>query len=271
MGNLPVPAPKAAAFFDLDKTIIATSSTLAFSRPLTQAGLISRASALKSAYAQLLFTLSGADAKQVERMRAAITEMVAGWDVEQVRAIVDETLHELIDPRIYEEAAALIAEHQAAGRLVVVVSSSGEDVVGPIADMLGADVTVATRMVVDDGKYTGEIAFYAYGEGKAQAIHTLAQMRGLRLDECYAYSDSITDLPMLEAVGHPHAVNADRQLRKVATERQWPILDFARPVPLRPQISASKPLIAGAAVGVGVGAAAIGLAVRAANRRRPTG
>jgi phosphoserine phosphatase len=148
--------------------------------------------------------------------------------VQQVNEIVAETLHELIDPLVYAEAVALFDEHHAAGRDVVLVSSSGEEVVGPIGDMLGVDHVVATRMEVQDGRYTGEIAFYAYGEHKATAVHALAEEHGYDLAACYAYSDSATDLPMLEAVGHPHAVNPDKGLRRVAVERGWPVDDFRR-------------------------------------------
>jgi phosphoserine phosphatase len=150
--------------------------------------------------------------------------------VAQVREIVSETLHELIEPLVYEEALDLFAVHRAAGREVVIVSSSGDEIVGPIGEMLGVDRVIATRMVVADGKYTGEIAFYAYGQNKATAIAELAQEQGWDLADCYAYSDSATDAPMLEVVGHPVAVNPDRALRKEALERDWPVRSFARPV-----------------------------------------
>src|SRR6476646_11003091 len=157
-------------------------------------------------------------------MRAYLTSMCAGWDVAQVRDIVSETLHEIIDPIVYVEAVELIGMHKVAGGDVVIVSSSGEEVVGPIGAMLGADHVVATRMVVADGKYTGEIELYAYGAEKATAVRELAEQRGYDLAASYAYSDSVTDVPMLEAVGHPFAVNPDRALRRVAAERDWPTL-----------------------------------------------
>ncbi len=165
---------RSAAFFDLDKTIIAKSSVLAFGRPFYHGGLINRRAVLRSAYAQFVFALAGADEDQIERMRAYLTSMCAGWDVAQVRDIVSETLHEIIDPIVYDEAVELIGMHKAAGRDVVIVSSSGEEVVGPIGAMLGADHVVATRMVVADGKYTGEIELYAYGAEKAVAVRALA-------------------------------------------------------------------------------------------------
>ncbi len=197
------PSPRTAAFFDLDKTIIAKSSTLAFSKPFFAQGLINRRAVLKSSYAQFLFLLSGADHDQMDRMRVHLTNMCTGWDVEQIKSIVNETLHDIVTPLVFAEAADLIASHKLCGRDVVVVSASGEELVAPIARALGATHAMATRMVVEDGKYTGEIGFYCYGEGKVQAIRELAAREGYPLEHCYAYSDSITDMPMLEVVGHP--------------------------------------------------------------------
>ncbi|HEU0041215.1 MAG TPA: HAD-IB family hydrolase [Jiangellaceae bacterium] len=263
-------ARRTAAFFDLDKTIIAKSSTLAFSRSFYQGGLINRRAVLRSAYAQFVYLVGGADHDQMERMREYLSGLVTGWDVQAVKDIVAETLHTIVDPIVYDEAVTLIEEHHLAGRDVVVVSSSGAEVVEPIAEMLGADSTVATRMIVGpDGKYSGEIEYYAYGETKAAAIREMAEARGYDLTRSYAYSDSSTDLPMLEAVGHPYVVNPDRALRKVAAERGWPALVFSKPVALRQRAStlrdAPKPAIAAAAIGAG--AAAAGLAWYAVRRR----
>ena len=257
-----------AAFFDLDKTVIAKSSTLAFGKPFYQGGLVNRRAVLKSTYAQFVYLVAGADADQMDRMRDYLKTLCAGWDVAQVRQIVDETLHDLIDPLVYDEAVDLIEEHKAAGRRVVIVSSSGEEVVGPIGEMVGADEVVATRREIADGKYTGEIAFYAYGSGKADAIRELAERHGWDLAECWAYSDSFTDLPMLEVVGHPVAVNPDKALRRVAAEREWPVREFKRPVSLGSRLASRAPkptpnVLAGAAVGVGAAA----LAVRYYRRR----
>jgi HAD superfamily hydrolase (TIGR01490 family) len=262
-----VPAPT-AAFFDLDKTIIAKSSTLAFSKPFFQSGLLNRRTVLRSAYAQFVFALSGADEDQMERMRAFITSMCAGWNAQQVRDVVTEALHESIDPLVYDEAVRLIDEHKAAGRAVVIVSASGEELVAPIAAMLGADLMVATQMVVEDGRYTGEIAHYVYGPAKADAIRDLATARGYDLEQSYAYSDSITDVPMLEIVGHPTAVNPDRGLRKVATEREWPIVAFNNAVPLRQRIAGLRPTPATTTVTLlGLGVAGVAIAWYAHHRQ----
>src|SRR3954462_14992758 len=222
-----------AAFFDLDKTIIAKSSTLAFSKPFQAGGLISRRAVLRSAYAQFVYLVGGADHDQMEKMRAFMSQLCAGWDVATVREIVADTLHNIVDPLVYDEAVSLIEEHQLDGRDVVVVSASGGEVVEPIAEMLGADRVVATRMEIADGHYTGEIEYYAFAAEKARAIEDLAATMGYDLAESYGYSDSVTDVPMLEAVGHPHAVNPDKELRRVAPERGWPAPAFRRPAPPR--------------------------------------
>ncbi|WP_073684673.1 HAD-IB family hydrolase [Mycobacterium sp. SWH-M1] len=249
---------RTAAFFDLDKTVIAKSSTLAFSKPFFSQGLMNRRTVLKSAYAQFLFTMSGADHDQMDRMRAHITTMCAGWDVEQVKSVVGEALHDIVDPLVFAEAADLISDHKLCGRDVVVVSASGEEIVGPIARALGATHAMATRMVVEDGRYTGDIAFYCYGEGKAEAIRALAAREGYALEHCYAYSDSITDLPMLTTVGHPTVVNPDRALRKEAAARDWPVRSFSKPVSLRDRLPAPSGAAVATTAAVGVSALAAG-------------
>jgi HAD superfamily hydrolase (TIGR01490 family) len=272
------PGPRAAAFFDLDKTVIARSSTFAFSRPLYAGGLINRRAVLRSTYAHFVYLVGGADHDQMERMRRYLSSMVAGWDVPLVQSIVAEALREIIEPAVYREALDLVAEHQAAGRDVVLVSTSGSEIVEPIAAMLGADAVIATRMTIEDGRYTGDIAFYAYRENKATAIRELAVRHGYRLEESYAYSDSATDVPMLEAVGHPYAVNPDRALRREAAVRGWPVLDFTSPAPLRRRLTdhlehvprpGARALVPAAVAALTAGAALAWVALR--RRPLPTG
>ncbi|MFI9720722.1 HAD family hydrolase [Streptomyces sp. NPDC052396] len=264
--------PRTAAFFDLDKTVIAKSSTLTFSKSFYQGGLINKRAVLRTAYAQFVFLAGRADHEQMERMREYLSELCRGWNVQQVREIVAETLHELIDPIIYDEAASLIEEHHAAGRDVVIVSTSGAEVVEPIGRLLGADRVVATRMAVEDGAFTGEVEYYAYGPTKAEAVRELAESEGYDLAGCYAYSDSVTDIPMLESVGHPHAVNPDRALRREALTRDWPVLTFSRPVRLKRRLSSlprpsTSTLVT---VAVGTAAATAGLLWLAGRRRGNT-
>ncbi len=261
------PVVRSAAFFDLDKTIIAKSSALAFGRPFYKDGLISRREMVKAAYAQVVYRIGGADDAQMARLRDHIANLCKGWRVDQVSQIVNETLHELISPYIYAEAATLIDEHRAAGRDIVVVSSSGEEMVRPLADQLGIDSVIATRMVVKDGRYTGEVEYYAAGPTKAEAARDLARQRGYDLSTCYAYSDSVSDVPLLETVGNATVVNPDRGLRRVASERGWPVLEFRHPIPLSRRLR-DRPAVpvTAAAIGLGVGLA-IGLAIYGRHRR----
>jgi HAD superfamily hydrolase (TIGR01490 family) len=245
-----------AAFFDLDKTIIAKSSALAFSRSFYSGGLLDRRSALRSTYAQLTFLLGRADHDQMERMREFLSRMVTGWHVETVRDIVAETLHSIIDPLVYDEAVTLIEEHHLAGRDVIIVSASGAEIVEPIGELLGVEDVIASRLAVQGGRYTGEIEFYAYARNKAEAMRALAVRRGYDLRRSYAYSDSMTDLPMLEAVGHPHVVNPDRELRRLARDHDWPVLGFSRPVALRSRMRLPR----GRRTALAVGTAALLLA-----------
>jgi HAD superfamily hydrolase (TIGR01490 family) len=248
------PVGPSAAFFDLDKTVIAKSSALAFGRPFYRDGLISRRDVVKSAYAQLMFRLGGTDEQTMARTRDYLAALCKGWRVEQVQQIVAETLDELINPYVYAEAATLIAEHQAAGRDVVLVSASGDEMVRPIGELLGVTDVIATRMSIVDGRYSGEVEFYAAGPRKVDGVRELAAERGYDLADCFAYSDSSSDLPLLGSVGHPSAVNPDRALRKIAVENAWPILEFRHPVPLGRRLR-DRPAVpvAAAALGVGLG------------------
>lgn len=252
---------RVAAFFDLDKTIIATSSSAAFSRPFQRGGLLSRRAMLRAALVQAVFLLGRADAAQTERLRRHLSAMVVGWDVAQVSAIVAETVEEYIEPTVYAEALALIEDHHALGHDVVVVSASAAEIVEPIAALLGADHVVATRLEVVDGRYTGEIAYYAYGEAKAEAARRLAASEGYDLAASAAYSDSITDVPLLDCVGSAAVVNPDRVLRRLARERGWDVLTFRRPVTLRPRLPRTRRTVPVVAAVV-VGGAVVALALR---------
>ena len=250
-----------AAFFDLDKTIIARSSPLALGRSFFREGLISRSFLLKSIYAQLVFQITGADENKMEKVREAAAKLTVGWEVDRVRQIVNDVLEEVVTPLIYAEALELIHDHRAAGRVIFLVSSSPEEIVEPLAGMLRIDRFIATKARVEDGRYTGDLEFYAYGPQKAEAIRAVADDLGIALKDSFAYSDSVTDLPMLEAVGNPVAVNPDKDLRRIALEREWRIEAFRNPVSLRdrlPQLRRPEPTL-----GNGIAAATTVAAVAA--------
>jgi HAD superfamily hydrolase (TIGR01490 family) len=228
---------KAAAFFDLDKTLIARSSTLVFGRTFMRDGLLSPTTVVKGLYAQAVYQLVGADHAKMEQMRRAVLDLTTGWEAERVRRLVLETMEEVVAPLVYQEALDLFEEHRGAGRDLWIVSSSGEEIVVPFAGFLGVGNVIATRSGVDDeGRYDGTLEFYAYAANKATAIRQVAEARGYDLADCYAYSDSITDLPMLMAVGHPTAVNPDRELRAAAEAMGWPTRFFASPVSIRDRL-----------------------------------
>lgn len=218
-----------AAFFDLDKTIIAGSSTLALGMPLYRCGLLTRKLLARAAYARAVYRLRGADHDRMERMRSELTNLVRGWHAAEITRVIEQATPEAIGPLIYPEAVRLIEEHKAAGHEVWLVSSASDDIVRSVGELLGVTNVIATRMVVDQGRYTGDIEFYAYADQKADAIRELAARHGYQLADSYAYSDSITDQPMLAAVGRPYAVNPDRRLRTVAIRQGWPVMDFGRP------------------------------------------
>jgi HAD superfamily hydrolase (TIGR01490 family) len=250
-----------AAFFDLDKTVIAKASMVAFGRPLYKAGMISRWLVARALWSQFVFQQLGADEERMQKFRASALRITRGWDQAHISAIVRDTLTEVIDPIVYDEALDLIHEHRAAGRRVYLISASPEEIVAPLAQYLGVDEAIASRAKLDDqGRYTGEVEFYSYGPYKAEAILEAAMIHDIDLAASYAYSDSATDLPMLETVGHPVAVNPDRDLARIARDRGWEIRQFRNGVPLRERVNMPPAgrTAAGLATVVGLGLAMAG-------------
>ena len=246
-----------AAFFDLDKTVIAKASMAAFGRSFYREGLISRRLVARSIWAQVVYMHLGASEEKLARMRESVLALTKGWEHERVRSIVAEALQVVIEPIIYSEALDLIELHRAAGRLVCIVSASPVEIVDPLGGYLGADHVIASRAEVDDdGRYTGRMDRYAYGPFKAAAMRDLANELGIDLAASYGYSDSFTDLPMLEAVGHPVVVNPDRDLARAARQRGWEVRHFVRPVRLRDRVPV--PPAAPTAAGGVVAALAVG-------------
>ncbi|GAB3944489.1 HAD family hydrolase [Corynebacterium tapiri] len=223
-----------AAFFDLDKTIIATSSALAFGREFMHNGLVTRAEAMHFSLVKASYLVSGQTSEQMDTTRDQLTALVAGWDVDEVQRITTEAMHSVVTPVIYAEARDLIRQHREAGRDVVIVSASVTHLVHPIAAELGIapEDVIASELEVEQGRFTGEVLAYLKGPAKAEAMRAMAERRGYDMAGSYAYSDSATDVPMLEQVGNPVAVNPDRALKKAALERGWTIRSFKDPVPL---------------------------------------
>jgi len=258
-----------AAFFDLDKTVIAKASMVAFGRSFLREGLVSRRMVLRALYGQLVYMHLGASEEKLARVRESALRLTKGWEQARVREIVRDALENVVEPIIYREAADLIEEHKAAGREVYIVSASPEEIVAPLAEYLGVDGAIASRAKIDEnGRYAGEMEQYSYGPFKAEAMTELATRRGIDLAESYAYSDSYTDAPMLEVVGHAFAVNPDRVLSKLAKERGWEILSFTHPVRLRDRLPMPPPGPT-AAVGGALVAAGVGTWIALRGRRKP--
>ncbi len=264
-----------AAFFDLDKTVIAKASMLAFGPPFYKEGLISRRTAIRSAYAQLVYHHLGANDQKLARLRETVLALTKGWDQNLVTQIVTKTLSERVEPLIYQEALDLMEYHRSQGRLIFLISASPIEILAPLGDFLNVDGVIGSKSKIDpDGKYTGEMEFYAYGPYKVDAMREIAEEQGLSLEDSYAYSDSYTDIPMLEAVGHPVAVNPDRVLTKRAKENGWEILTFTKPVHVKPterRGGKTQTLAAGAAaVAVATLATATGVALKRQRQARST-
>ena len=171
-----------AAFFDLDKTVIDRASIAAFGRPFLKGGLINRRMVARAAMSQLIYLYFGADEERLVRVRESMLALTKGWDRAQVRQIVRETMLQTMEPIMYAEALELMELHRAAGHRVYLVSASPEEIVLPLADLLGVDGAICSRGEVDEqGCYTGRMAFYAYGESKATAMRELAERTGLDL------------------------------------------------------------------------------------------
>jgi HAD superfamily hydrolase (TIGR01490 family) len=216
----------AAAFFDLDRTLLRRSSALALAGTFRQRGLISRRQLAKAAAWQMLFALRGASHESVRRAAEDGLILLRGFKPEDMRDLVASAMEPILRPLVYAESLRLVEQHRERGEPVFIVSATLQEIVEGIADELGFDGALGTICEVRDGVYTGHALRALHAENKAICIRELAAERGFDLAACTAYSDSHTDVPFLEAVGHPVVVNPDRQLRRIAHERDWPILEF---------------------------------------------
>jgi HAD superfamily hydrolase (TIGR01490 family) len=209
--------------------------------------MISRWLMLRALWSQLIFQYFGAGEEKMRKFRESALRITRGWDQERIRTIVADTLTDVIEPIVFEEALELIRDHQQAGRKVFIISASPQEIVEPLGRYLGVDGAIGTRARIDaDGRYTGEVEFYSYGPYKAEAILETANWEDIDLTKSFAYSDSITDLPMLEVVGHPVVVNPDRELARIAREKEWEVRLFRIGVPLRERVPMPPPRLAAA-------------------------
>lgn len=219
-------AGRAAAFFDLDRTLMAGSSAFEFGRAAYRAGLLTRRQMANSAFENLRFRLVGSTDGRTDQLRERMGGLLEGVNQRDVHRLAPDILTGLL-PRLYPQMLEEAWAHQDAGRPIFICTAASSEVAELLATILGFDGGVGTVPEVVDGQYTGgTIGPFTYREGKAQAIRSLAEREGIDLAASYAYSDSESDLPMLRAVGHPVAVNPDRPLAKIAADEGWQVKRF---------------------------------------------
>ncbi len=218
----------AAAFFDLDRTLIRRSSALALAGSFRERGMISRRQLAHAAYWQLIFVARGADEQAIRGVAERGLHVLRGFRPREMQDLVADAMEPVLKPLVYAEPLALVEQHRERGELVYIVSAALQEIVDALAAELELDGALGTICEVEDGRYTGRAVRVLHGAEKADAVRELAGREGIDLAASTAYSDSDSDRPFLEAVGHPVAVNPDRPLRVTAAERGWPVLDFGR-------------------------------------------
>jgi HAD superfamily hydrolase (TIGR01490 family) len=242
---------RAAAFFDLDRTLLRRSSTLAGS--FRDYGVIGHLDLAKAAFWQLLFVARGAGAETVRKASEDGLMLLKGFTPEQMRALVGGAMEDVLRPLVYAEPIRLLDRHRDRGEPVYIVSAALQEIVDALAAELGFDGALGTVCEVEDGVYTCRSLRSLHGDHKAAALVELAEREGFDLAASTAYSDSHTDLPFLEAVGNPVAVNPDRELARIAAERGWEVLTFSERLhPAVPRrvvpVVVALPLAVGAAI-----------------------
>jgi HAD superfamily hydrolase (TIGR01490 family) len=243
-----------AAFFDLDRTLLRRSSALALAGGFRQHGVIGRGQLAKAAAWQLLFAARGASAETVRKAAEDGLMILKGFGVAELRGLVRDAMEPVLKPLVYQEALALVEQHRGRGEPVYIVSATLQEIVEELANELGFDGAVGSTCEIADGVYTGASLRACHGAGKAAAIRDLAAAHGYDLAASTAYSDSHTDLPFLEAVGYPVAVNPDRELRRIAEERGWDVVAFAE-LAYPPGPRRLNPALVGIPLVLGAGAA----------------
>jgi HAD superfamily hydrolase (TIGR01490 family) len=225
-GEQAAPGGAVAAFFDLDRTLVAGSSGFYWARAAMDAGMISRRRMASIVIENARFRIGGSTDESTDRVRAQIAQLIAGQRAIDMRRMMPEVLAGVL-PRLYPQMLRLAYDHQDAGRQVFIATAASQEMASMLSHVLGFDGGIGSRSEVVDGLFTGRDAdVFAYRDGKAKRIRALAQERGIDLAASYAYSDSESDLPMLRLVGHPVAVNPDAELARIAVEEGWETLRF---------------------------------------------
>lgn len=231
MSELPTIPPhgQAAAFFDLDRTLISGSSAFTFAVAAWRDEMMPTRALVRDGVSALSFKLFGDHSGDTaDKVRERILGAVVGQEQSRLIGLNETVLPKLLG-RVRPESRELVESHHRLGRATYIVSAAPREIVEPLAKALGMTDGIGTVGEVSEGRYTGELTGpFCYGQGKVAAITELARWEGFDLQQCYAYSDSISDLPMLEAVGHPVAVNPDSKLERIARRRNWPVVIFAR-------------------------------------------
>ncbi len=218
---------RAAAFFDLDKTLMAGSSGMQFARVATRHGVVGRRQLAGWAVEHLRYRLRGTTDERLTEVLRVARDTITGVPARSVERMTPEVLAAIL-PRVYPRMLDEVYAHQDAGRATFIVSAAGHGVVEPLAAVLGMDGGIGTKYEVDgEGAFTGRFdGPFVYGPGKVEAMEAFATQHEIDLAQSYAYSDSLSDLPMLRAVGHPVAVNPDPPLAELAREEGWQTMRF---------------------------------------------
>ncbi|NTW42755.1 MAG: HAD family hydrolase, partial [Cellulomonadaceae bacterium] len=227
VSGVPEPAPRTAAFFDLDNTIIRGASAFHLAVGLRTRGFFGFRDLVTFAFHQSRYLMFGEDLHQIDQVRSRALSIVAGRSVAEIAAVGEEIWDEVLSLRIFPGTQALLNEHLAAGDQVWIITASPVEIGELIGRRLGVTGALGTVAEHVDGFYTGRlVGDLLHGEAKARAVQRLAEDEGLDLSRCYAYGDSTNDVPILSSVGHPFAINPDARLRKHAAAVGWPVREF---------------------------------------------
>jgi HAD superfamily hydrolase (TIGR01490 family) len=251
-GGSPIGRSRGAAFFDLDKTLMAGSSGIFFARAAYETGMISRGRLVRDAYENLRFRLRGSTDDRADDVRKRVGEMIAGVRVRDLQRLTPRVLSGVL-PRLYPQMLERAYAHQDAGLPIYILTAASQEMADLLARVLSFDGGLGSRSEIVDGRYTGRPAGpFNYREGKVLSMREVAERDSIDLAASYGYSDSESDLPMLRAVGYAVVVNPDAALRRIALEERWEVIELDR---------LGRRLKLAAALGAGTALASLGRAV----------